>query len=232
MRLQKHYTYLLLAIICIGILFSCSKMDETYADFLKEGEKVYTGKADSIKTYPGNNRLGLSMLLIADPKISKVKVFWNAGSQPDSTEKNVQRTPGIDTVRFYFDKMPEGTFTFYIYTYDNLGHKSIKTDVIGDVYGEKYIAQLVNRAIKNATYSDADKALQIKWFGVGPDVIGEQIIYTDTMGAEINMVAITDSVTILPAWKKGNAFQFRTLYKPTANAIDTFYSNYETRIIP
>jgi len=207
-------------------------MDATYADFLKDGEIVYTGKVDSIKTHPGNNRLGLSMLLISDPKISKVKVFWNTGSQPDSIEKNVQRTQGVDTVRFYFDKMPEGTFTFYIYTYDDLGHKSVKTDVIGDVYGEKYIAQLVNRAIKTATYSDADKAAQIKWFGVGPDVIGEQIIYTDTLGTVRNMVAVTDSINLLPAWKKGNAFQFRTLYKPTLNAIDTFYSNYETRIIP
>lgn len=232
MRVNIYNTGGVLAVLCIAILYSCSKMDATYADFIKDGEIVYTGKVDSIKTHPGNNRLGLSMLLISDPKISKVKVFWNTGSQPDSTEKAVQRTPGTDTVRFYFDKMPEGTFTFYIYTYDNLGHKSVKTDVIGDVYGEKYIAQLVNRAIKTTTYSEADKTAQIKWFGVGPDVVGEQIIYTDTQGAVIDMVAVTDSVTILPGWKKGNAFQFRTLYKPTQNAIDTFYSNYETRLVP
>ncbi len=107
--------------ICVAFLAACSKMDDTYDEFIKDGEIVYIAKVDSVNAYPGNNRLGLSMLLISDPRISKVKVYWDAGGQGDSTEKAIQRTADVDTVRFSFNKLAEGTYTFYIYTYDNAG---------------------------------------------------------------------------------------------------------------
>jgi len=218
------------------VLLACSKMDDTYDDFIKDGEIVYMAKVDSVKAYPGNNRMGLSMLLIADPRVSKVKVFWEVGGQADSTEKTVQRTAGVDTVRFSFPKLAEGTYTFYIYSYDNAGHRSVKTDVIGTVYGEKYINQLVNRAIKSGTYDGATNTAAIKWFGVNTDVIGEEIIYTDMQGVVRKQFekheGLTDSLTVLTAFTKGSTFQFRTFYKPAANALDTFYSAYESRLIP
>ncbi|THU34051.1 DUF4998 domain-containing protein [Niastella caeni] len=236
MRIKKYNIYGKMAAICCVVLFACSKMDDTYDDFVKDGEIVYTARVDSAKAYPGNNRMSLSMLLISDPRISKVKVFWDAGGQTDSTEKAIQRTAGVDTVWFSFPKLAEGTYTFYIYTHDNAGHRSIKTDLIGTVYGEKYIAQLVNRAIKSGTYDGVAKAANVKWFGVGTDVIGEEIIYTDTLGVVRKLfekhAGAADSVMVLPAYKKGNSFQFRTLYKPAPNAIDTFYSNYEFRQVP
>lgn len=236
MQLKKYYTYQAIAAIFFTCLFACSKMNDTYDDFIKDGEIVYIAKADSVTAYPGNNRMDLSMLLIADPRISKVKVLWDAGGQKDSTEKAVQRTADVDTVRFSFNKLAEGTYTFYIYTYDKAGHRSVKTDVIGTVYGEKYIAQLVNRAIKSGTYDDLAKTATVKWFGVGADVIGEEFIYTDALGVVRKQFnkheGAPDSVTVLPDFKKGNSFQFRTLYKPAPNAIDTFYSNYENRQVP
>lgn len=236
MRLKTYCTYQTIIVICVAFLAACSKMDDTYDEFIKDGEIVYIAKVDSVNAYPGNNRLGLSMLLISDPRISKVKVYWDAGGQGDSTEKAIQRTAGVDTVRFSFNKLAEGTYTFYIYTYDNTGHRSIKTDVIGTVYGEKYINQLVNRAIKSGTYDDLAQTATVKWFGVGADVIGEEIIYTDLQGTVQKQVykheGIGDSLTVLPNYKKGDPFQFRTLYKPAPNAIDTFYSNYESRQVP
>jgi hypothetical protein len=236
MRENNYCTYLGIITICTLLLMAFSKMDDTYDDFIKDGEIVYIARVDSARSYPGNNRMGLSMLLTADPRISKIKVYWDAGGQTDSTEKAVQRTAGVDTVRFSFDKLPEGTYTFYIYSHDNAGHRSVKTDVIGTVYGEKYIAQLVNRTIKSSMYDDNAKTATVKWFGVGADIIGEEIIYTDLLGAVKKQYykheGVADSVCILPDYKKGNSFQFRTLYKPTPNAIDTFYSNYENRLVP
>jgi hypothetical protein len=236
MRVKKYNTFLIVAAIFCVVLFACSKMDDTYDDFIKAGEIVYIAKVDSVNAYPGNNRMNLSMLLISDPRISLVKVFWEAGGRADSTEKAIQRTTGVDTVRFSFPSLAEGNYTFYIYSYDKAGHRSVKTDVIGTVYGEKYIAQLVNRAIKTGTYDGVAKTATVKWFGAGVDVIGEEFIYTDTLGLVRKQFekheGTADSVTVLPAFKKGNSFQFRTLYKPALNAIDTFYSNYENRPIP
>jgi hypothetical protein len=179
--------------------------------------------------------MALSMLLVSDPRISKVKVYWSAGGQTDSTEKAVQRTDKIDTVRFSFNKLAEGTYTFNIYSYDKVGHRSVKNDVIGTVYGERYIAQLVNRAIKSGTYNDVTQKATIKWFGVGADVIGQEILYTDNLGMQQKLYAKNEGPadsTVLPVYKKGNSFQYRTLYKPDPNAIDTFFSNYEYRQVP
>ena len=236
MRENNYRTYLVIITICTLLLFACSKMDDTYDDFIKDGEIVYIARVDSATSYPGNNRMDLSMLLTADPRISKVKVYWDAGGQTDSTEKAVQRTAGVDTVWFSFNKLPEGTYTFYIYSYDNAGHRSVKTDVIGTVYGEKYIARLVNRTVKSSIYDDNTKTAIVNWFGAGADIIGEEIIYTDVQGLERKQYykheSLADSVCILPDYLKGNSFQFRTLYKPAPNAIDTFYSNYENRLVP
>src|SRR5688500_13101275 len=115
MRVKKYKIDGVMVITCFAILFSCSKMHDTYDDFIKDGQVVYTERVDSAKAYPGNNRMGLSMLLISDPRISTVKVYWNICGQQDSTEKAVQRTAGVDTVWFSYPKLAEGTYTFNIY---------------------------------------------------------------------------------------------------------------------
>lgn len=235
MRVRKYSIYVAMLVIYSAGLFACSKMNATYEDFIKDGEVVYIAKVDSVTAYPGNNRMALSMLLTSDPRISKVKVYWSAGGQTDSTEKAVQRTDNVDTVRFSFNKLAEGTYTFNIYSYDKAGHRSVKNDVIGTVYGDRYISQLVNRAIKSSAYSDVAQTATIKWYGVGADVIGQEILYTDNFGALQKFYSKNEGPadsTVLPVYKKGSSFQFRTLYKPALNAIDTFYSNYEYRQVP
>jgi hypothetical protein len=61
-------------------------------------------------------------------------------------------------------------------------------------------------------------------------------MYTDINGVARTQFAkhegSADSLTVLPFFKKGNTFQFRTFYKPAPNAIDTFFSNYKNRQVP
>ena len=212
-----------------AIIFSCSKMNDSYADYIKDGEIVYTGKVDSIQTYPGNGRIQLSMLLISDPKIKTVKVFWNDGR--DSSVQAIQRSSGVDTVKFLLSPVAEGTYTFSIYTYDNAGHSSVRADMIGTVYGQSYINSLYNRALKTATYNGASKATLI-WYGPSAQTVGSQITYTDSLGIDRNLFTpAKDTSTILLNFKRGTTFNYRTLYKPVVNAIDTFYSNIESRQI-
>jgi len=226
----KRYWKNYLAILLItGIIVSCSKMDE-YKDFLKDGPIVYTGRVDSIKVYPGNNRILLTMLLLSDPKITRVTVYWN--DKNDSVVQNIVRTSGVDTVRFMLTNMPEGTHNFNIYTYDDAGHSSIKVDTIGIVYGQNYINSLFNRSLRNVAYIGGSKA-RLVWYGPSTQTIGEQIKYTDSLGANIDFIEpvykpngqIKDT-TILNNFKKLNYFQYRTLYKPVPEALDTFYSQY------
>lgn len=236
MNLKRYCILCVLAIVLGNFILSCSKMDSTYHDFIKDGEIVYPGKPESLQTYSGNNRIDLSMLLASDPKITRVKAFWNNGL--DSTEKAIQRTSGVDTVRLSLAKLTEGTYTFNVYTYDKDNHRSIKSDVIGNVYGERYINSLYNRTLNSVTYIGGSKARLI-WVGPADQMIGQEIRYTDSLGVFRTLIeprfksdgTTLKDTTILTIFKKGSSFDFRTLFKPEPASLDTFYSGFETRIV-
>lgn len=236
MNLLRYRKSGLLAVLLGGLLVSCSKMDDTYKDFIKDGEIIYPARVEAVQSFTGNQRIELSMLLTSDPKITKVKVFWNNGR--DSAEKPVQRTAGVDTVRFALTNIEEGTYTFNIYTYDNAGNRSVKTDIIGNVFGDRYTGSLYNRSLKSTTYLAGSKARLI-WIGPAAQMIGQEISYTDSLGAsqrfieplyKADGVTIKDT-TILSNFKKGSTLQFRTLFKPEASSLDTFYSGTESRVV-
>lgn len=226
MRVNQFNKFYLLLLVVAVVFVACTKMEDTYKEFVQNGEIIYTGRVDSAKAYPGNNRIALTMLLLSDPKISKVKVFWN--NKSDSAVKDIVRSNGVDTVRFMLTNMPEGTYAFEIYTYDNQGHSSIKTDAIGIVYGQNYINSLFNRPLKSMTYAVSKATL--KWYGPSAQTVGQQINYTDSFNvARSVFVPKADTMTVLTNFKKAATFQYRTLYLPDDNAIDTFYSAYEIK---
>src|SRR3546814_21143656 len=82
-------------------LMACDPMDDTYKEYLDGGERVYTGRVDSVETFAGYKRVGLSWLLISDPKITYCKIVWNNGA--DSIRIPVTRSNGIDTIRTVVD---------------------------------------------------------------------------------------------------------------------------------
>jgi hypothetical protein len=212
---------LLIVSVATGFALGCSRMDD-YKKYLADGPIIYTGRVDSVKTYPGNNRIQLTMLLLSDPKITKVKVYWN--NRNDSSVQNITRSSGVDTVKFMLTNMAEGSYNFEIYTYDNAGHSSVLVTANGQVYGQNYINSLFNRSIKSITYKNRDTTF-VKWFGPSMQTLGQQINYTDSLGLFRNVYAPQqDTMTLLYRIKKNAFFNYRTLYKPDVNAIDTFYS--------
>jgi hypothetical protein len=225
---MKKYNYLFF-ILAVCLIMACSKMEDTYAEFIKDGEIVYTGRVDSLKVYPGRNRIQLSWLLISDTKITRCKVFWNDGA--DMLEIPVQRSAGIDTITVMLTGMAERTYTFDVFTYDNDGHSSIKSDTIGAVYGDVFAASLFNRPLKSVAFS-ADTA-RLEWAGASAQSESVQLNYIDNTNTPRTIVVPRlESKTNLPKFKKGNSFQYRTLYLPEKNAIDTFFTAYESRLVP
>ncbi|QJB39989.1 DUF4998 domain-containing protein [Chitinophaga oryzae] len=224
------------------LLTACSKMDDTYRQFLDGGEIIYTGKVDFLEVFPGKNRVLLSWYLVSDPKITMCRVYWN--QRRDSTEVAVKRTGGTDTIRLILDKLPENIYTFQVYTYDNAGHSSVKEEAIGNAYGDAYISTLSNRPVRAAKYDAAKNEATIWWFGVNNQVQYVEVLYTNSAGMETKVVQRADSVPEnprdplefraslkLPDYKAGTSFRFRTAYKPVKIAIDTFYTAYETRAV-
>ncbi|GAA4311850.1 DUF4998 domain-containing protein [Compostibacter hankyongensis] len=233
MRTTCHkYLYPLIwgLVISCGF-FACSKIDATYSDFLQGGEKIYTGKADSLKAYPGRNRIRLSWILLPGPHIDTCKIYWN--NRQDSVEVDVKDIAAPAPVSVMVGNIAEGAYTFEVFTYGASGRSSVSSEVVASVYGDLYQASLLSQAIKDTLVKD--DTLVLAWQDGDKDVIGNQITYTDAGGAEQNLffpahadTTAKNDTTRLALFPAGGTFRYRTLYLPDSLAIDTFYTAYET----
>ncbi|NML41006.1 hypothetical protein HHL17_27680 [Chitinophaga sp. G-6-1-13] len=218
--------YLCLAVTICCILAACSKMDATYRPFIENGEIHYAGAVDSIKVFPGKNRIMLSWI-IADPQVNKVRIYWN--NKSDSLEMAIKRVHEIDTVKVILPDMREGAYSFDIYAYDDQGNRSVRVSTTGQVYGERYISSLLARPVKSALFSNG--RVSITWGSADMHVTATRVKYTDAAGTVRNVTVPVDSATTMLDNYDFNAhgtFEYATLYMPDSTAIDTFYSAYET----
>lgn len=224
--MKSRYNVWQATLVCVLALLSigaCTKMDDTYKDFLEGGMKVYIGKVDSVFVYPGNNRIQLGWLPPSDPKTTKARVYWNNGL--DSVDVAMPRIEGNkDTVKLMFDNLNEGTYVFEVYTFDDMGRRSLKTERVARVYGDNYNAGLLGRPIDSYLMTDEDD-LHITW-GAAPDptLVGSEIIYEDQLGEQITLFVSVDAPTTVIEAFRPQTLQYRSLYLPSSLAIDTFYT--------
>lgn len=239
----KHCFFLFLV---TWILSSCEK-GSPEKEFLK-AEGIYTGRPENLQTFAGFKRTKLAWYLVSDPKINKAKVFWSNPTLPegqsptpgnrnpgrDSVVIDIQRTSGNQLIEVVIDRLLEGVYTFNVLTYDKDGHSSVKSEVIGEAYGDTYQSSISNRPLDSAEYHTAAKEVKIKWFGVAQQAIIVDVEYTNVLG-QLQTKQITKNSSgvflerdVLPNYKEGTAFRYRTGYLPTATGIDTFYTDHRT----
>jgi hypothetical protein len=224
MKLRNIYIVLLVLAAA-----ACSKMDDTYKDFIKDGEIVYTGAVDSVKVWPGNNRIQLSWLL-KDPTVSKAKIYWN--NRNDSMDIEFKRQYEIDSFKVVLEPLAEGQYSFDIYTFDDKGNKSIKVSATGQVYGERYLSSLLSRPVRSALYDDGK--LNITWGAADSHVTGTELKYTAVNGEEKKVsVSVDSSTTYLDdyEYREDNPILYSTIYLPDTNAIDEFRTAYEAIVV-
>lgn len=208
------------------LLFAgCKKMDNTYQQFIKDGETIYIGKADSVLLRGGNNRIEVSWLLLSDPKVNSYKMYWN--NRRDSVAGSVTKTENIDTVRVLLEDMPEGTHHFEIVMLDKYGHASVPTSVSGKVYGSQYEETLLNRTYRGMQRLDND--LEIDWMPAETTLIGVEVNYVNRDGVPTeHMVSNLVDKYVLPDFPENGTFEYRSLFLPEANALDTFYTSFNS----
>ncbi len=220
--MQKQYKKLSFIALLMMALAACSKWDE-YEKYTQAGEVIYTGKMDSVKTYPGKNRIKITGLLPADPKIAKCKIKWNDGK--DSVLYDITKGTGIDS----FTKIvaiPEGIYNFTIQTFDAVGNSSMKVNAAGTAYGAKYESGLSNRVVTRAELMPGGKA-ELAWdnLDAASGALGTWVRYTKVGDVVDSLfVPLTQSLTSLDNFKPGTPVVLRTLFLPKPNCIDTFSS--------
>ncbi|MDR6784401.1 hypothetical protein ABIE26_002210 [Pedobacter africanus] len=235
----KYYFFILLA---GALMVSCSKMDESYSEFLKDGERLYTGRPDSLLVSPGKGRLKVSWKLPADPKITTIKLLWNKGI--DSLIIPVNKT-GVKMEQIIPD-LPEGIYSFEMKAYDKDGNPSIKSEAIGEVFGANYQSIITNRPVQKAIHRIVENAIThavisedayVQWFGASGQVSEVAVEYTDKTNAKrvrkIRQIpnpinpersTIWADTTRLTGYKENSVIRWRTSYLPTPLSIDTFFT--------
>ena len=228
--IYKKYGYCLGLFLGLLVTMSCTKMNETYHGFWKGGERTYPASPDSLRAFSGRDRIQLQWLNMGDPTLVKAVIYWN--NKTDSVVIPIEKgqPDGNDTMNVFINSLPEGAYSFDIYTYDKFGNSSVVSNIIGKVYGNTYARSLLTRLVENNAL--LDDTLRIQW-GDPADAtsIGTEVVYTNKDGKQVHrMVAPGADTTVLPGYDEhvSRYFKYRTLFLPDSTAIDTFYTDYDS----
>ncbi|MBS1660301.1 MAG: hypothetical protein JST68_04540 [Bacteroidetes bacterium] len=229
---MKYYSRAILIILLFGNMLSCTRKPTDYRSFLGGSEKTYPGAVTSISAYPGNARLMLTWHPSPDPSVSRYVVYWN--NYADSLVVSASKHNPSDTLSCLVNKLQEYIYTFFIFSYDNAGNKSISTEIDNvRVYGSIYQNNLINRPVNTDTpfivqANQSDVTLKF----LTPDSIniGTVIKYTNSTGTAQQLLLSKDSSSILlKDYKFGTSVTYQSSYIPKRGAIDTFYTKaYDT----
>ena len=216
-------------IILLGIIvgfFSCKSQDGIFEEYLVPNGRSYPVPAKNVVAKPGNRRIEIAWQNSGDPKVKKARIFWN--NYTDSVEIAIDAD--MKTVSRIINPIAENTYSFMVRTYDTDGNISIPIEVMGKVYGERYISSLTNRVLLSTYYDGLD--LKLNWFVAGEDEAGVSVNYTDIRGVNRSVVVDpSETETIVPEFDADHPLFYSTMYKPDSLAIDVFHVEAVERMI-
>lgn len=228
MKFFKYNLYIVILLASILSIFSCTGSDE-YLKFTEDGEISYTGKIDSLKIFPGHNRVKVQGLVISDPKVAELRVYWN--NKKDSVVVPINRTNGVDAVSKIIEGLPENIYNFEVKTFDAKGNSSISQNVTAQSYGERYQTSLTDRKIITSKLSsDFSLTIDFAVMDLTTGAYATEVVYTDNSNVEHTVtVPVTTSQVVIPNYKIGSQFKQRSLFLPVATSIDTFYTPFVSK---
>ncbi|HXO76646.1 MAG TPA: DUF4998 domain-containing protein, partial [Puia sp.] len=142
--MRTHYKNCWIGLVCFIAFWSCTRKPDDYRSFLNGQEITYPGKIVTPNVFPGNLRLLLTWSPSPDPSVTKYVVYWN--NYADSTVINAVSHSTTDTVKCLINNLAEYAYTFFIYSYDGKGNRSVLTELDNaKVVGPIYQAGLHNR---------------------------------------------------------------------------------------
>ncbi len=220
----KYINILIILVMVMLIVPSCSKMNDLHQPYLDEGEIIYAAKVDSVAPGAGNARIQLQMFIISQ-RIETVRIFWN--DYKDSTDVAVANQTGVKTK--ILTGMPEKSYIFQFVSLDKFGHRSLPFETVGKVYGPNFQSTLTNRVIKSQTTLVNGK-ITIVWSGTVDKGVRCDLTYTNTANQQVTRkVPMTENTTILTDVSK--EMKYNTLFLPEPAAIDTFYTAFKPVIL-
>ena len=210
------------------VFTSCDGMNEIQEEFSERESRVYLGKVDSIKSFPGFGRAKITWYISSDPKIDKTVIYWNM--RKDSLVKEfVRLTPGVQKDSIIVENLSEGDYIFEFRNFNDLGERSLFSSKTVSVWGEKYAEKLHGRKIvsKNFDYETSRYTLEFSDTFKGDHVVYSKIIFSDVHGSEKTVRIDRDvSSVILNDFPDGGELLFQTVFFPP-QGIDSVFNAFE-----
>ena len=210
-------------------LFSCQKQDHAYAEFIKDGERVYIGKVADLKAHSGIGKVKLNFG-VYDSRVSKVKIKYN--DDLDSIVMDINKTEAVDYIETIIDNLDERTYTFKVYALDKSGNSSISQNVDGQSFGNNHLLTLTNRYISSKTVSGT--TVTLNWVAINSSsrrgAVETEVEYTDnaTGSLKTSILPIDTDRIVLTGVNTSKGLRYRTKYLPATDAFEFMYTNYAT----
>jgi hypothetical protein len=225
---DKMNFYINKCLLLAGIILlaaGCDSMNDKHRPWLENGETIYIGKIDSLKSFAGDQR-ALFRYWISDPRVKTLTVSWALGKE--SLEIDVPSHAPEEPFEIYIGKneknIAEGNHTFRWTARDSHGNRSVVFENGASVYGQRYRSRLTSRPLLGAEAIGNDVTLT--WGGMtDDDEVGIRVQYT-THTTETPAVRYFTSAeatsALIPDVKLTSPLTCQTLYLPEPTAIDTF----------
>lgn len=221
-------------ILLISLSFmGCEGMDEHYKEYLEEGTIIYTGRLKDIVAHSGDGRIKLSWTKPVDPRAETVRIYW-ANKTDSVVMKLAEYESGI-----ILSPMDESSYVFELYVFDKYGNTSIVDMVPGDVYGDVFRQNLLNRKILSTKKTGNQLKVTFAKFS-DTRYQGSEVVYTDTDGNQVTtyfentyiqdpeddkkMIQVTEFM--IDNYQEGS-LEYKAAFLPNENALDIFYCNSE-----
>ncbi len=227
---MKKISNILWLVMSLFILFSCEDMMDVHKDFIKNGEKTYAPKVDSVMFLPGKGRIQFKYWIYDSPGVKSIVVYWNGGT--DSLKIPINRTGTtnemlVDSGSVIIGNLSEGSYTFSVKSFDSYGNSSLKVNGFANSYGENYEASLKNRRVKAISQFVVDGDAVIDWYIASEEIVRGDVRYVKKDGTKaIVSLPASGNTLSCPEARSDNPFEYRTYFLPEPDAIDTFVTEW------
>jgi hypothetical protein len=224
--MKNYYKITQLLFVLFLLTVACNKKATDFRSFLGGQELIYPGIISNPSVFPGNGRILLTWHPNTDPSVTKYVVYWN--NYADSVILKATSHASSDTVRCLINNLAEYAYTFFVYSYDSIGDKSISTEIDNArVYGAIYQGSLHNRLPDNSTPYVINNDGSVTLNFSTPDTINivTNIKYTNAGGViSVKPILPSNNTITLTDYKFGTPVLYQSSYIPVNGSLDTFYT--------
>lgn len=217
---MKTLKYVVMALGVVCLITSCDSMEDVHKKYLEGSDIIYRAKAKEVVGYSGFNRAKLTWTLEYPTQVTKCQI---REGDVVLAEIPVEYKDRVE-LEYLLTDQPEKTHTYSVYSLDADGNSSIKTDVIIDVYGERYISTLrTGRSIEAVFRQVGHSTTVLVRLSVNASskVVGTYLYYKSVSGEELKLrVDAGVNEVVLENVASDSYFNLSDVWMPYDTAID------------